>query len=433
MSNGWSDEAAEFGAHLRGLNARRLRFASWYLATVLLLLLVVNLALPALRLFTHAEVNFACLVYFAGLGLVVRSPPAMRWPTPTLPLLFGLGAAATAILFSVDLVATVGANPAYSTLIFVACLAPIWPGRLVPLLLVPVHLLYLATVFVGDHSTLFILVMIIGGTAAAALGGLTAVLAYQAERQSFMAAAALRRQKDALAAALARVESLLDERREMVAMVAHDLQSPLAGIRALLQTMSDASSADGRKLEAISRTCAQMHGSIAGLIAAHAAEAGAEPVLETVEVDALFHQAATAAAALAAEKRITVETAGNGCRVRAEPEVVGGMLDNLVSNALKFSPPGSVVRLEAERRAAEVRLLVRDPGPGVPTEEAPLLFRKFARLSAQPTGGEPSSGLGLYIVRTQAERIGARVGFVPNPAGGSIFFIDLPSTVTDAD
>jgi signal transduction histidine kinase len=274
-------------------------------------------------------------------------------------------------------------------------------------------------------------VMTIGGTAAAALGGLTALLTYQAERQSFAAAAAIRRQKDALEAALARVESLLDERREMVAMVAHDLQSPLAGIRALLQTMSEASASDAGKLEVISRTCAQMHGAIAGLIAAHAAEAAAEPELETVEVDALFARAVAAAAALAAEKGITVESADHGCRVRTEPAMIGGMLDNLLSNALKFSPAGSLVRLDAERFGTQVRLSVSDRGPGISPDEAPLLFQKFARLSAKPTGGEPSSGLGLYIVRTQAERIGARVGVEPNPAGGSSFFIDLPSAVTE--
>jgi len=387
----------------------------------------VNLALPELRLFRHAYVNFACVLYFAGLGLVSRWRRAAHWPVPALPLLFGLGMAATSILFSLDLSAGVGANPAYSTGIIVACLVPLWPGRLLLAMLIPAHLLYLASIFASGYSTTFVLVMAIGGTAAAALGGLAAVLAARAERQSFEAAAALRRQKDDLSAALARVETLLGERREMVAMVAHDLQSPLAGIRALLQTLAEVPPAEAPKLDAIARTCTQMHRAIAGLIAAHAAETAPAPVPETVEVDALFARATVAAAAVAAEKGITLQRAANGHRVRTDPETVGGMLDNLLSNAVKFSPAGSVVRLTAERRTAGVRLAVSDNGPGVPLEDVPLLFRKFARLGARPTGAEPSSGLGLYIVRTQAERIGAQAGYAPNPGGGSIFFLDLPA------
>lgn len=431
MSNGWSDEPGEFGAHLRSVNARRLSLASRHVTAVLLLLLVVNLALPELRLFEHAYVNIVCALYFIGLGVVTRSRRARSWPIPVLPLLFGGGMAATGILFSVDLARTVGANPAYSTLILVACLVPVWPRRLMPLMLVPVHLIYLATIFGGGYSPTFVLVMAIGGTVAAALGGMTALLAARAERQSFDAALAVRRQKDELAAALARVESLLQDRREMVAMAAHDLQSPLAGIRALLQTISEVPPPEARKLEEILRTCAQMHRSIAGLIAAHAAETDAEPALENVDVEVLFRRATAAAAAVAADRGITVRHAAHGARVRTAPAVVGGMLDNLLSNALKFSPAGSVVRLEAQQRAAGVRLCVSDSGLGIAAKDVPLLFKKFSRLATPAIRAEPGSGLGLYIVRVQAERIGARAGYAPNPAGGSVFYIDVPAAPAD--
>jgi signal transduction histidine kinase len=84
------------------------------------------------------------------------------------------------------------------------------------------------------------------------------------------------------------------------------------------------------------------------------------------------------------------------------------------------------VRLSAEPREAEVRLCVADNGPGIATEEVSLLFNKFSRLRTAPTAGEPTTGLGLYIVRTMAERMGARVGFTQNPDRGSVFFLDLP-------
>lgn len=426
MSKEWSDATPDFDAHLRRLNARRLRSASWYFAGVTLLLLAVNLALPSLRLWFHAVVQTAAALYFVALGLIARSPKAADWPTPALPLLFGLGAAVTGLVFSIDLVPRVGANPAYSTVMFVACLAPLWPRRLLPMMLLPVHLLYLLTVFAETRSPTFLLVMSVGGTVAVALGWLVATLAYRAEQQAFDAAAEIRRQKDELGAALSRVNGLLDERREIVAIVAHDLQSPLAGIRALLRTVSDPAPADGRKLAEISRTCAEMHGTISRLIAAHAAEVG-DVELEMVDAGELLAQAAAAAAPAAAEKGIGIVCEPNSRRVLAEPTMLSHALGNLISNAIKYSPSGSVVRLSAEPRGERVRIAVTDRGPGIPAAEAHLLFKKFSRLSSRPTGAEPTSGLGLYIVQTLAERMGATAGWEPNPDGGSVFFLDLRS------
>ena len=100
-------------------------------------------------------------------------------------------------------------------------------------------------------------------------------------------------------------------------------------------------------------------------------------------------------------------------------------IGNLLSNAVKFSPKDSTVRLEARSRGPSVRVSVIDRGPGVAAGEVGSLFGKFTRLSPQPTGGESTSGLGLYIVQSLADRMQAVAGFEPNPAGGSVFFLDL--------
>jgi signal transduction histidine kinase len=426
MSNEWIDDAPGFDAQLRALNARRLRSASWYFAAVILLTFAANLVVPSLRLWAHAVVQIVVVAYFAALGLLARSPKAMEWPTPALPLLFGLGAAATGLVFNLDLAARIGANPAYSTTMIVACLAPIWPERLLLLTLVPAHVAYLASVWSEQQPPTFMLVMTVGGTVAVVIGWFVATLQHRAEQQAFAAAAAIRRQKDELAAALSRVNGLLDERREIVAIVAHELQSPLAGMRALLRTVSDCSPADSRKLQEVSRACSEMHGTIARLIDAHAAEVG-EARLEIVDIDTLFAQAAAAAAVVAPEKRIRIVCEPSWLRAPAEPSLLSHALGNLISNAIKYSPLGSAVRLKAEARGAGVRISVSDHGPGIPPEEAALLFGKFARLSTLPTAAESSSGLGLYIVRIVAERMGAVAGWEPNAEGGSVFFLDLPS------
>jgi two-component system sensor histidine kinase BaeS len=297
-------------------------------------------------------------------------------------------------------------------MVFVACLAPIWSRRALLAMLVPVHALYLWSVWDGPFDTTYRMVMTMGGTAALPLGIVAAFLAFRGERQAFGDMAAIR--------------TLLDERRDLVAMVAHDLQSPLAGIRALLRTMSGHSEPDSRKLTEIARTCGDMHDAVTRLVQAHRQDATEPADRIAVPVDGLLQDAKARASGVADAKDIAIAVNAETVWVDADPALLGAILDNLVANAIKFSPTGSVVRLSAVSHESEVRLSVIDNGPGIMPDDIPFLFRKFSRLRTQPTGGEPTSGLGLYIVRMLAERMGARAGFAPNPGGGSMFFIDLP-------
>ncbi len=317
----------------------------------------------------------------------------------------------TGLLISLNLGPRFGANPAYATTVFVACLVPLWTRRALLSMLIPVHGLYLWTVFAGPYDAVFRTVMTMGGTVVLPLGAVTAILAFRHAQQSFEDMAAIR--------------ALLDERRDMVAMVAHDLQSPLAGMRALLRTITGRSEAEAGKLAEIARACRDMYGAVTRLVEAHRHDVTARPDLAIVQVDALFRDASAKAATVAAEKGITIIVELPHLSVSAEPSHLSAIIDNLVSNAIKFSPIGSVVRLIAEPRETEVRLCVVDTGPGIATEEVSLLFKKFSRLRTLPTGGEPTTGLGLYIVRVLAERMGARASFAPNPDGGSVFFVDV--------
>jgi signal transduction histidine kinase len=411
MSKDPVSERPVFGAHLRARNAQRLRFASWYFAAVMLALIAAELIVPVLRSTDLVSVKAASALYFFGLAWVCRTGRWARWPAQALPLLFGTGTTATGLLLSLHLGARFGANPAYATAVFVACLAPLWTRRALLSMLIPVHGLYLATVFAGPYDAVFRTVMTMGGTAALPLGVVTAILALRSERQAFEDMAAIR--------------MLLDERRDMVAMVAHDLQSPLAGIRALLRTITGPSEAEARKLAEIARACRDMFGAVTRLVDAHRHDGTPRCDLATVQVDALFRDASARVAAVAAEKGIVIIAESSDLAVSAEPSSLSAIIDNLVSNAIKFSSAGSVVRLRAEARETDIRLCVVDSGPGIAAEEVALLFQKFSRLRTLPTGGEATTGLGLYIVKSLAERMGARAGFSPNPDGGSVFFIDI--------
>ena len=412
MSQDWPSLSPSFDAHLRRRNAERLRFASWYIATVMAILIVIERFVVVLRSDELALVQTASGAYFCGLALLCRGDRTATWPTQALPLLFGTGITVTGLLYTLNLGPRFGANPAYATAVFVAFLAPLWQRGALLAMLLPVHAIYLWLVFAGDYDASYRIVMTMGGTVALPLGFVVAILAYRGEWQAF--------------ADMAEIRTLLDERRDMVAMVAHDLQSPLAGIRALLRTMTGQSESDARKLAEIARTCGDMHGTVTRLVQAHQQDAAEQPVRAAIPIDDVLQDARARALSVAAEKSIAIVIEADGNQVSGDTSLLSAMLDNLLSNAIKFSSAGSIVRLAAEARDTGVRVAVIDNGPGIAPEDAPLLFRKFSRLGTPTTGGEPSSGLGLYIVKTMAERMGVRAGFVPNPGGGSVFFIDLP-------
>jgi signal transduction histidine kinase len=101
---------------------------------------------------------------------------------------------------------------------------------------------------------------------------------------------------------------------------------------------------------------------------------------------------------------------------------------NLVSNALKYSPPGEEVQVHVDRRDGQVQVAVVDSGPGLNENDRQRLFAPFQRLSAEPTGGESSSGLGLYIVKQVADLHEGTVDVETEVGAGSTFTLVLPAT-----
>jgi len=113
--------------------------------------------------------------------------------------------------------------------------------------------------------------------------------------------------------------------------------------------------------------------------------------------------------------------------VHADPKRLKQMLSNLVSNALKYSPPNSEIKLNILNNDEHVVIEVIDQGPGIPDAERDQLFTEFGKLSTRPTGEESSTGLGLWIVKQMTERMNGQVGVYCPDTGGSVFWIELPA------
>ena len=102
------------------------------------------------------------------------------------------------------------------------------------------------------------------------------------------------------------------------------------------------------------------------------------------------------------------------------------ILDNLISNALKFSTAGTVVHVVVASEPVP-HVTIRDRGQGLTEEDRRRLFEPFARLSARPTAGERSVGLGLHIVKHMADAMGARIRVDSEPGRGAAFRVEFPA------
>jgi signal transduction histidine kinase len=115
-------------------------------------------------------------------------------------------------------------------------------------------------------------------------------------------------------------------------------------------------------------------------------------------------------------------------RLRADPQRLQQVLENLVSNAVKFSPAGESVRLGASAAQGMVRVEVSDHGPGIPEELRARIFQRFARGEVPRTSEEHAkgSGLGLAISKALIEGMGGRIGFETGDRAGTTFYFELP-------
>lgn len=123
---------------------------------------------------------------------------------------------------------------------------------------------------------------------------------------------------------------------------------------------------------------------------------------------------------------ISLQVRAEDCEVWADSDRLQQLLTNLVSNAIKFSPAGSRVEVEASRRGAEVHFLIRDYGRGIPREQLSRVFDRFAQVDASDARVKGGSGLGLHICKRLVDQHGGTIGVESQPGRGSTFWFTLP-------
>jgi PAS domain S-box-containing protein len=124
--------------------------------------------------------------------------------------------------------------------------------------------------------------------------------------------------------------------------------------------------------------------------------------------------------------RVRIDASLDAFDIQVDPDRFVQVITNLISNALKFSPPGKEIAIAIENRDDSVRITVRDHGPGIPIDFRPRVFEKFAQAEIGNANHQAGTGLGLSIVRQIIMRMNGQIGFDDAPGGGTIFYVDLP-------
>lgn len=254
-----------------------------------------------------------------------------------------------------------------------------------------------------------------------------------------------------------RLEEASREKTEILGIVAHDLRSPLSGIQGLADVMRDVSANPEHTLQIaneIYNASERMFTLLSNLLSVNAIESGKmEMNLTPLNVNFIVQTVIDQYAERAAEKNIRLqgEVSSEPCFAIADEFVLPQVVDNLISNAVKYSPHGKNVYVRVRHWSLVVghltdansattsimtnhqltnhqrlRIEVQDEGPGISPDDMTKLFGKFARLSAQPTGGEHSTGLGLSIVKRMVEAMQGRVWCESELGNGATFIVELP-------
>ena len=232
----------------------------------------------------------------------------------------------------------------------------------------------------------------------------------------------LKRSRDAL-------RRFAQEKQEMAELVAHDLRNYFANIifaADLLRTSTTAAPSQQRLAESI-RSSADSGMLFLQAFLEQQEHQAHGVMIEPLPVRQMLCEVVDLLSSSASSKGITLDL------IAHETVIVSGLragvahvLQNLVSNAIKYSPRDSQIGITAHKHGKHGRIQVMDRGPGINDEDQAKLFQRFVRLSSEPTEGESTTGLGLALAKQQARAMGGNLWYEQRDGGGSLFTLELP-------
>jgi len=218
-------------------------------------------------------------------------------------------------------------------------------------------------------------------------------------------------------------------RRDLITTVSHDLRTPLASLRAMVEAIDDGIVSDPPSVTRYSgemrRSVAQLSGLVDDLFELTQLDAGAiESETVRADLEQLVADAMASVAVEAEAKGLNLVSAVDGVEgVRCSPRLAR-VLQNLLSNAVRHTPADGTIRVEASRLGDHVHLSVEDDGQGIPPHDIPRVFDPFFR--GDPARSGPGAGLGLALAKRIVEALGGRISAETMQGAGARFAVELP-------
>jgi two-component system sensor histidine kinase/response regulator len=234
-----------------------------------------------------------------------------------------------------------------------------------------------------------------------------------------------------------RLRQLAEDKDELLGVLAHDMKNYLGGMNMSAELLHEGiDRLHNERLARLSgnilRSSAQLLSFMKEFLANAATDYGFTPKPAVLSLADVASAVVRNYQESARRKSIEIQTdfPDGDFTVLADASALDQVLDNLLSNALKFSPSGKRVFVSLRPLNQQVECVVRDEGPGFTPEDKARMFRRYGRLSARPTDGEPSTGLGLSIVRKLVLAMNGVLACESNPGQGAAFAIRLPRPVS---
>ncbi len=222
-------------------------------------------------------------------------------------------------------------------------------------------------------------------------------------------------------------------KNKFLGMAAHDLRNPLTSIRGfseilLTEAMGPLAEEQKEFLTIINKTSDEMLHMVNDLLDVSVIESGKIDLnLKLYSFRKLLEERIRLQQIIAENKRIQIDIDFDDVPdFSFDTNRIGQVIDNLISNAIKFSPAGSKINISLKSIGDKAQIAVEDNGPGISPEDRKKLFGAFQKLSARPTAGEKSTGLGLAIVKKIVEAHGGEVWVESASGAGSIFKFNIP-------
>ena len=223
--------------------------------------------------------------------------------------------------------------------------------------------------------------------------------------------------------------TLAHQRRNFLLSITHELKSPLASIILIIETICMRKSLERSQIEQLCQAglkdADRLKHLVEDLLLAARLEDKWQPLAEPVNLNALARDICSGLQVRFPKANLAISIPEDFPPVQADKAGLTSVVQNLLENAIKYSPEGTLVKFTAEKANGRLRLQVIDEGQGIPDAEKKAVFQKFYRLGNEETRQATGTGLGLYIVQQVVKAHGGHIQLTDNQPKGAIFTLDM--------